>query len=161
MKLGPTILLKLALVVMTLVALILCVFAVPSIGEGLAIEFPQIASIRYPAMFGLWATSLPFFYVLYQAYRLLRYIDKNVAFSDLAVTALRKIKYGATTMFVMCILTLLPIFYIVAELDDAPGLILMGMVVVSIPFAVAGFAALLQKLLRNAIEIKSENELTV
>jgi len=37
----------------------------------------------------------------------------------------------------------------------------MGLVIIFASVVIAAFAALLQKLLQNAIEIKSENDLTV
>ncbi len=55
----------------------------------------------------------------------------------------------------------MPLIYYAAEVDDAPGLILIGMVIICASFVVAVFAAVLQKLLENAIDIKSENDLTV
>lgn len=50
---------------------------------------------------------------------------------------------------------------IVAKWDDAPGLILITMVLIGASFAVAVFSSVLQRLLQQAIEIKEENELTV
>ncbi|KYD16710.1 hypothetical protein B4119_0276 [Parageobacillus caldoxylosilyticus] len=48
-----------------------------------------------------------------------------------------------------------------AEVDDAPGIILIGMVIIFGCMVVAVFASILQKLLKNAIDIKSENDLTI
>ena len=56
---------------------------------------------------------------------------------------------------------ILPFVYIVAELDDAPGLIIVGMVPIFASMVIAVFAAVLQRLLQEAIDIKSENDLTV
>lgn len=56
---------------------------------------------------------------------------------------------------------MLPFIYFVARLDDAPGLIVLGMFVVFAAFVISVFAALLQKLLQVAIDIKTENDLTV
>ncbi len=55
----------------------------------------------------------------------------------------------------------LPLIYIIAEWDDAPGLILIGMVFVGASLVIAVFAAVLRRLLQEAIQIKSENDLTV
>jgi len=55
----------------------------------------------------------------------------------------------------------MPFNYLLADLDDAPGLILMGIVPIFASIVIAVFAAVLQKLLRNAIDIKSENDLTI
>jgi len=55
----------------------------------------------------------------------------------------------------------MPLFYLIAEMDDAPGIILIGLVMIFAALVIAVFAAVLQKLLKNAIDIKSENDLTV
>lgn len=56
---------------------------------------------------------------------------------------------------------IIPFVYNVAELDDAPGLIIIGMVPIFASMVIAVFAAVLQRLLEEAIHIKSENDLTV
>lgn len=48
-----------------------------------------------------------------------------------------------------------------AEIDDAPGIILLGMVMIFASMEIAVFAAFLQRLLQEAIDIKSENDLIV
>lgn len=55
----------------------------------------------------------------------------------------------------------MPLIYEMAQEADAPGLIVLGLVMTCAPIVIAVFAAVLQKLLKNAIEIKSENDLTV
>ncbi len=55
----------------------------------------------------------------------------------------------------------MPFFYLVGEKDDAPGLILLGLVITFAPTVIAVFAAVLEKLLKDAIDIKSENDLTI
>ena len=55
----------------------------------------------------------------------------------------------------------LPLFYLFAEIDDAPGVIFIGLVVPFASMVIAVFAAVLQRLLQEAIDIKSENDLTV
>ena len=51
---------------------------------------------------------------------------------------------------------MLPFVYVVAEKDDAPGLILMGMVPRFASLVIAVFSAVLQRLLQGAIDIKSK-----
>ncbi len=60
-------------------------------------------------------------------------------------------------MFVLMI----PFIYFLAEKDDAPGLIIVGMAPIFASMVIAAFAAVLQKLIKEAIVIKSENNLTV
>lgn len=49
---------------------------------------------------------------------------------------------------------IMPFVYLVADLDDAPGLIIVGMVPVFASIVTAVFTAVLQKLLKNVINIK-------
>lgn len=55
----------------------------------------------------------------------------------------------------------MPLFYLMAEADDAPGIIVIGLVMIFASMVIGVFAAVLQKLLKEAIDIKSENDLTV
>ncbi len=55
----------------------------------------------------------------------------------------------------------MPFLYLMGEMDDAPGIILLGMVIIFASMVIAVFAAVLQRLLQEAINIKSENDLTV
>lgn len=141
-------------------ALALCIFALPGMWKGGSKEYPAASHAIFLIMIGLYTTAVPFFIALWQTLKLLHYIDQNKAFSDLSVKALRNIKYCATVISVLYI-TGAPLLLPIAEADDAPGLVVMGMAIACAPIAVAVFAAILQRLLQNAIDIKSENDLTV
>lgn len=54
-----------------------------------------------------------------------------------------------------------PLLYPIAEEDDAPGLLIYGFLFACIPFVVSVFAAVLEKLFQNAVDIKYENDLTI
>ncbi|HBV87179.1 MAG TPA: DUF2975 domain-containing protein [Desulfosporosinus sp.] len=155
-----TLFLKVVVVLMGLPVLALCIFLLPEIAEFFAELNPQLAYLQYPFLIGLYVTALVFFVALYQTLKLLSYIDKNQAFSELSVTALKNIKNCAITISALYVV-FMPLIYLMAEVDDAPGIILIGMVIIFGCIVVAVFAAVLQKLLKNAIEIKSENDLTV
>jgi hypothetical protein len=111
-------------------------------------------------LIGLYATVIPFFFALYQAFRLLHNIDKNHAFSEASIKALRNIKYCAIVMSVLY-WTCMPLVFVFADLDDAPGAVLIGAALASSPLIVATFVAVLQKLVQNALDMKLENDLTV
>lgn len=156
-----TIFLKLTVLGIGLIVLAFCIFAVPSITSGIVVEFPDIANMQYFILSLLWATAIPFFIALYQAYLLLNYIDQNKAFSEASTKALQKIKYCAI-VFGFLYAGCMPVVFQIAQIDDAPGLILIfGAIFIGIPIVVAVFVAVLEKLLKSAIDIKSENELTV
>ncbi|GAB6179038.1 DUF2975 domain-containing protein [Desulfotomaculum defluvii] len=153
-----TLFLKLAVILMGLPVLALCIFGLPWLADN-PIN-PDYALILYPIVIGMYLAAIPFYFALYQAFKLLNYIDMNKAFSDLPVKALKNIKYCAISISTLYVV-IMPFVYLVAEKDDAPGLIIVGMVPVFASMVVAVFAAVLQKLLKNAIDIKSENDLTV
>ena len=108
----------------------------------------------------LYATMIPFYIALYKGLKLLGLIEKDMPFSQDAADALNYIKYCAIAMSALywaCI----PWIFVAAEMDDAPGAILMWAAFSCAPLVIAVFAALLKKVLQNVINIKSENDLTV
>ena len=143
--------------------LALCIFLLPQIvneANEAADKGSDLAYVVYGIVTVMYITAIPFYFALYQSFTLLSYIDRNQAFSDLSVLALKKIKNCAITISGFYVIVL-PFVYILAEVDDAPGLILVGMVMVFAPLVIAVFAAVLQRLLKEAIDIKSENDLIV
>lgn len=160
MKQGSTLFLKTAVILMGIPVLAMCIFLVPNIGNFAAELYPEMAYIKYLVFINLYATAIPYYFALYQTFKLLNYIDKNNAFSELSVKALKNIKYSALAISVLYVLGM-PLFYLVAERDDAPGIIIIGMIIIFASMVIAVFAAVLQRLLKDAIDIKSENDLTV
>ncbi|MFU0824921.1 DUF2975 domain-containing protein [Clostridium sp.] len=159
MKKITTNFLRLAVIFIGIVVLALCIFFVPYLAFGVC-NFLKINFLKYIIYIILYGSAIPFYLALYQAFKLLSYIDKNKAFSELSVIALNKIKYCAISICILYVLAL-PLFFLVADKDDAPGLIFVGMVIPFASMVVAVFDAILQRLLEEAIKIKSENDLTV
>lgn len=153
-----TFFLKVAVFLIGLPVLVLGVVGVPWLANHPV--NPTYAYMLYPMVIILYISAVPFFVALYQALRLLSYIDHNEAFSEVSVKALNKIKYCAITISALY-MAMIPFTFFVADKDDAPGLILFGTVPIFASMVIAIFAAVLQKLLNNAIDIKSENDLTV
>jgi len=157
-KQGSTLFLKCIIWLFGLVVLALCLLALPKIAYELADHYP--AYWLYPALVGMYVTAVPFYFALYEAYRLLVFIDKNTAFSELSVRALRNIKYCAISISAMYLI-ISPLLYLMAEKDDAPGILAFGFIIGLASLVIATFAAVLQRLLQEAIDIKSEHDLTV
>lgn len=153
-----TLFLKVVVILMGIPVLALCLFGLPSIANKVVEHFP--AYWAYPAIGGVYGAAIPFYVALYQTFKLLKYIDMNTAFSELSVKALKNIKYCAVSISVLYT-AVLPVVYFIADQDDAPGLILIGLFITFAPLVIAVFAAVLQKLLEDAIDIQSENDLTI
>lgn len=158
MKQGTTLFLKVAVILIGVPVLASCIFGLAWLANNPV--NPNYAYILYPIVIGIYLSVLPFFFALYQAFKLLSYIDMSNAFSDLSVKALKNIKYCAFIISALYVV-MMPFVYLFAEKDDAPGLIIIAMVPLFASLVVAVFAAVLQKLLEEAIEIKTENDLTV
>jgi len=150
MKQCSTIFLRIAVILIGIPVLVLCIFWLPS-----AVDY-----LHYPILIGVYATAITFFFAVYQALKLLSYIDKNKAFSELSVKALKYIKYCAITISIIYAV-LLPLVFPIADADDAPGLMGFPVIFIFASSVVGVFAAVLQRLLQDAIDIKSENDLTV
>ncbi|GKU84910.1 DUF2975 domain-containing protein [Niallia sp. NCCP-28] len=158
MKQGTTLFLKLAVIFIGIPVLVLGILGLPWLAKNPV--NPDYAYILYPIVIGLYVSTIPFYVALYQAFKLLGYIDRNKAFSEISVKALNNIKKCAITIIVIYMLVM-PFVYFLADLDDAPGLVIIGMVPIFASMIIAVFAAVLQRLLQEAIDIKSENDLTV
>lgn len=145
---------------MGLVVLTLCYFSAPAIYREWASTYPAMGYLQLPIAAGLVVTALAFCFALYQALKLLKYIDQNKVFTNRSVRALRKISYSAL-LISACYAAGLPAIYHMATQEDAPGLMLLGLIFTCAPIVLAVFVAVGQRLLQNVIDIKSENDLTV
>ncbi|OHB15327.1 MAG: hypothetical protein A2605_03390 [Candidatus Zambryskibacteria bacterium RIFOXYD1_FULL_39_35] len=149
-----TLILKATVVVLGLIVIALCIFALPSMWKGGSIEFAEASYAVKLVVIGLYATTVPFFIALWQALKLLHYIRKDMAFSDLSVKALKNIKYSAIIIGVLY-MSGEPLLFPIADADDAPGLVVIGFAIACAPFVIAAFANVFQKILQDGIEIKN------
>jgi len=164
MKRGSTIFLRGAVGILGIAVLALCIFALPRFAVWFTEDAMAMTAagnmLRYPIVLWLYAPAIPFFFALYQALKLLGYIDRKTAFSMLSVKALRKIQYASMAMSILYAIGM-PFVYFSAQVEDAPGLILLAAAFAASPTVVATFCAVLQRLLKEAIDIKTENDSTI
>ncbi len=145
---GPFWVLRGMVVIVGLIVLALCVFALPSAWQGGPAEFPAARTAVLMIIAGLYATSIPFFISLFYSLQWINLVDKNQAFTPLSVETLKKIKYTWTIISVLY-LGGWPLLYPIAEADDAPGLIIFGLIIALVPVAITSFVALLEKLFQE------------
>jgi len=105
--------------------------------------------------------SIAFFVGLYQTFKLLGYIGQNNVFSLNSVRALRTIKYCASTLGVFIVVAGLYIKIFHAQGDDPAGFIALCIITTFISIVVATAAAVFERTLQSAVDMKSENDLTV
>ena len=106
-----------------------------------------------------YAGSIPFFVALYQAFKVLGYAGQNKIFSQTAVKALRTLKYCAIAIIGFVAVSV--IFMMFDDPDDRPAGVFMRILITFPSIVVATAAAMFERILQNAVEIKSENDLTV
>lgn len=159
LKRSSTMFLKVIIFLAGISVLALCIFLVPEMADFTANLYPNIAPIKYLVFIVMYGAAVPFYVALYQAFNLLQYIDENTAFSELSVKVLKNIKRCAITISGLYVLSL-PLFHFIAKKMDPP-IGLVGLIIVFASLVIAVFAAILQRLLQEAIHIKSENDLTV
>lgn len=155
MKKGSTHFLRATVIIMALAVIAICAFGIiPMLAD-------QSAAAFHPIIIGALLSAIPFFTALYETMKLLGFIDKNTAFSESSVLALKRIRYCGIAIAVIYV-PLQPLLYQIAHAsDDTPAFGLFGMVIIGASLVIAVFAAVLQKLLQNAIDMKKENDLVV
>ena len=128
--------------------------------EGRAANLDLISIYKDPFIIYIYIGSIPFFVGLYQAFKLLDFIDANKAFSQGAVNTLKNMKFASLSLIGFIALAE---FYIrfFAHGDDPAGPTALGILASFAAVVIATAAAVFQKLLQNAVDIKSENDLTV
>lgn len=160
MKRGSTMFLRLAIMAIGAAVLAVCLFALPSLWMHVADEYPNHTYVFYGILSALYVATVPFFLALRQSLKLLSYIESNKAFSKLSAAALKQIAYCGVAIAVV-FTAVMPLIYMWAEGDDAPGLILIWAALIGASLTVSVFAAVVQRLLGEVIAMKSENDLTV
>jgi len=114
---------------------------------------------RDPFLVYAYVGSLPFFFGLYQGFRLLGYVGRGRAFSPAAVKALRSIKYCALAVFGF--IAGAEAYIILGVSDDRAGAVAMGIFTSFVCVVTAAAAAVLERVLQSAVVLKSEHDLTV
>ena len=106
--------------------------------------------------------SIAFFVALYQAFKVLGYIRQNKTFSQTTVRAFRTIKYCAIAL-IGFILGAEAYFNIVqrGKGEDIAGGVVIGLVLIFVSAIIATAAAVFERTLQSAVDLKSENDLTV
>lgn len=102
--------------------------------------------------------SIPFFVALYQAFKVLGYAGQNKIFSQEAVKALRTIKLCAVALIGFVAVS---IIFMSGDRDDRPAGVFMRILIAFPSLVVATAAAIFERILQNAVDLKSENDLTV
>ncbi len=129
--------------------------------EGRAANLDLFSIYADPFILYGYAASIAFFVALYKAFRLLGYIGQNKVFTPNAVGTLRSIKYCAIVLSILIVMAGVYIRIFHDKDDDPAGFLALCIVTTLASIVVATAAAIFEKILQNAIDMKSENDLTI
>ncbi len=160
MKKSSTIFLQVVIVLIGIGALTLMLWEPHVEGRNVHATFFEIY-FKDPFLAYAYVASIPFFVALYQAFKVLDYVGQNKVFSQVAVDALRTIKYCAIAMSFLIVMAGLYIKLFHAKEDDPAGFLAICIVTTFVSIVIATAAAVFEKTLQSAVDLKSENDLTV
>ena len=161
MKRSSTIFLQVVIVLIGIGALALMLWEPHIEGRNAHATLFEIY-FKDPFLALVYAGSIPFFIALYQAFKVLGYAGRNQVFSPAAVKALRTIKFCALAIIGLLVVEEIVIMLMNNGDSDNPGApIFMGVLITFPSIVVATAAAMFERILQNAVDIKSENDFTV
>lgn len=160
-KHASTAYLKIIIFLVGMGVLALCIYWLPAA----AIREPKLNPGNYslyPLLGFAYGCCIAFSVVLYQVFKLLTHIGRNNAFSELSLKSLQAIKKSALITIFFIVLGIVYLKVLARFTGDDPAgpisLSLMGIFVISIIIAIVD---VLQKLLKNLLDSRPENDLTV
>jgi len=160
MKRGPTIFLQIVIVLFG-ISLLAALLWEPQV-EGRNVHATQFEIyFKDPFLAYIYLAFIPFFVGLYQVFKMLGYVRKEEIFSQRSVQALRILKYCAITTALFIVGAEAYIFVFVRGTDDVAGGVMMGAFIIFVSAVIGTAAAVFERILQNAVDIKAENDLTV
>ena len=159
MKTISTVFLQAVVVLIGILALVILI-RVP-LTEGRATNLDLFSIYTDPFILYGYAASIAFFVALYKAFRLLGYIGQNKIFSPESVKVLKGIKFCAIILGTLIVAAGVYIKIFHSKEDDPAGFLAICIVTTFVSIVVATATAIFEKLLQNAIDMKSENDLTI
>lgn len=148
-----TLVLRLAILLAGVAVAGLCVVLAPLIVD-VSSEFPNAPVAVYWVLATIYLAAIPYFLGLYKAWVVLQLIDAGKVFSFSVVRKLRVIGRCALVIGVLYFVTL-PAFYLWADNTDAPGLLVIGLLLTVIPLVIAATVFLVRQLLGDAVASKT------
>jgi hypothetical protein len=154
-KQGSTTFLKVIIFLIGIAVLALCIYWLPEITIRDAKTHPDDHYLLYPFLVCAYGICITFSVALYQTFKLLTYIEMNIAFSELSLKSLNVIKKCAFTVIFFIVIGIVNLMALAKfKGEDVAGQIslsLMGILATSI---VAVILELLQKPIKNFLDKK-------
>jgi len=158
MKRGPSVFLRVVLVLIGIGAVALLLWEPHLEGRNAHATTFEIY-FKDPFLAYAYIASIPFFVGLYHAFKVVGYAGQSQEFSRSAVRSLRTIKHCAIAL--VGFVAVGEVFILMNRSDDHAGGVFMGVLITFASIVVATAMAVLERTLQHAVDMKSENDLTV
>ncbi|MEA0553410.1 DUF2975 domain-containing protein [Lysinibacillus irui] len=151
-KLNSIFFLKIVAFLIGIAVLAVCIYWLPQAAIRDANERPGDYSI-YPLLIGAYGVCITFSVALYQAYKLLSFININNAFSEVSLQCLKVIKKCAftTILFILFLIVYLRVLAMFTG-DDAAGPIALGLIGMLVTAIITAIIDVLQKPIKNSLK---------
>ena len=150
--------LKLIIIIVGVCGSLVYAWVIPSLGQTLAADYPELAYCYWPWLIVIWITAVPCYAALVFAWRIAGNIRKNRSFSMENAKLLKWIAVLAAAdtgfFFVMNIV------YLCLNMSH-PGVALASLGVLVIGIAISAVSAALSHLVRKAADLQEQSDLTI
>jgi hypothetical protein len=119
--------LKAALIGLSLPLLFLCFYGLPFVVIDTFRQHHEMGEIIYPVVFLLYILSVPYFYVLILGFKLLINFNQGKIFSQNSHEIMKKINFSLIIVS-SALIIIQPFLYVMAQREDAPGILLLGLI---------------------------------
>lgn len=158
MKLWRVNILRIFVILISIIMLSLFIFVLPNIADHFEKVSPELAHMKLPLLIGIYFTGIPFYIAVFNVFKLLRLIERDVVFSMDSLYYLNTISKCSISEI---ILYLGGIIYLYINGTRWFGITLLGALIMFISFIIYIFIEILKELLLKSVEMKTENELTI
>ncbi|EPD81717.1 MULTISPECIES: DUF2975 domain-containing protein [unclassified Paenibacillus] len=154
-KRGSTNFLKVIIFLAGIAVLALCIYWLPEATRRDALVNPDYHYQVYPLLVCAYGICITFSVALYHVFKLLTYIEKNNAFSELSLKSLKVIKRCAFTVIFFILLVIVNLMVLAKTTgDDAAGPISLSLIGIFATSIVAVILEVLQKPIKNLLDKK-------
>src|SRR4051812_49021348 len=154
MKRGSTIFFQVVIVLIGIGVLALLLWEPQVEGRNVHATVFEIY-FKDPFLSYIYLAFVPFFVGLTRAFKILGYARRNEIFSHRSVRALRIIKFCALTTAIFILGAEAYLFIFMRGKDDIAGGVMMGGFIILASVIIAIAAAVFERILQNAVEVKS------
>lgn len=146
MKKWASLFLKLSVIACAIPVLFFCIRILPGIISGALGEYPELLWAKYPMYIGFYLSGVLSLYVFSQTFRLLRLVDKGQVKDSMTHGILKTIRWSSLSISLVYLM-MSPVVYYVADHEDAPGILLIELIILFVWIAVASLSIIFSSLL--------------